>query len=121
MRAILKQALYAYPLPLLVMAVSLLAGGLWSGPWFGNGRPGWAILLLCLPWALGRILFLWRTGGVVINRQQRRVARTIALCYPLVAVACTAAIAFAMGHTQFAQARDYLLLLFFPLTLPVLI
>jgi hypothetical protein len=121
LRAILKQALYAYPLPLAVTVISILAGGLWRGPWFGAGQPGWALLLLSLPWTLARILVLYRTGGVVVNRQQRRVARTVALCYPLVALACAAAIGFAMGYTQLGQAREFLLFLFFPFTLPVML
>ena len=120
-QAISKQALYAYPIPLAVILISLLGGGLWSGAWFGSGRPGWAVLLLSLPWTAARIFVLASTGGVVRNKQQRRIAATIGLAYPLVALACTAAIALAMGFVNVRQLGEYLLLLFFPFTLPAML
>jgi hypothetical protein len=115
-RVILKQALYAYPIPLAVIVVSILDGSFWGGAWFGGGRPGWAVLTLSLPWTAARMLVLASTGGVVRNKQQRRVAATLGLTYPLVALACAAAIALAMGYVNVRQLGEYLLLLFFPFT-----
>jgi len=120
-RSILKHSLYAYPIPLAVIVVSILDGGLWGGAWFGAGRPGWALLMLSLPWTSARMLVLASTGGVVRNRQQRRVALTVGLSYPLVALACAAAIALAMGYVNVRQLGEYLLLLFFPFTVTAMV
>ena len=121
LRNLLRQAACAYPIPLLVILISLCAGGLWSGPWFGAGRPGWAVLLLSLPWTIGRMLVLANTGGVVENKRQRRVAAALALGYTPVALACGAAIGLALGHRDMAQLSETMLLLFFPFTLPALL
>ena len=113
-----KQCLYAYPIPLAVGLVSLLAGGMLRGTWFGVEGPGWAVLALSLPWALARIYVLCYTGGIIENRHQRRVAGWIALGYTPVALACAATIAFALDFTRVLQIREHLLLLFFPFSLP---
>jgi len=120
-RAILLHTAYAYPIPLLFAMISLVKGEAWRGVWFGPGGLGWSLLLLSLPWTLGRIAVLSNTGGVVRNSQQRRIARAIGLGYVPVALSCAGAISLAMGLVSVAQAKDFLLLLFFPFSLPGMI
>jgi len=120
-QGIVKQALYAYPIPLLFGAVSLIKGDVWHGAWFGLNGYGWAILLFSLPWTLGRIAYLRSSGGIVENSQQRRLARRVGLAYIPVALLCVGAISWAMGFDQARQAKDFLLLLFFPFSLPGLV
>ena len=119
--AAVRQTLYAYPIPLLFGLVSLLKGDAWQGAWFGLNGYGWSILLLSLPWTLGRIAYLRSSGGIVENSQQRRTARRIGMAYIPVALLCVGAISWAMGFSQAQQAKDFLLLLFFPFSLPGLI
>jgi hypothetical protein len=121
LRNVAIHAACAYPIPLLFAAVSLLGSEVWRSPWFGLHGLGWAVLLLSLPWTLGRIMFLRNTGGVVQNARQRRVARMVALAYVPVALGCAAAISLALGFVSVGQAKDILLLLFFPFSLPGLI
>lgn len=121
LRTIATHIACAYPIPLLFALVSLLRGELWRGTWFGLNGLGWSVLLLSLPWTFGRIVFLRNTGGVVVNAQQRRVAGVIAVAYIPVALLCVAAISLSMGFVGIGQARDFLLLMFFPFSLPALV
>jgi hypothetical protein len=121
LRNVAIHAACAYPIPLLFAAVSLVSSDIWYSRWFGLHGLGWAVLLLSLPWTLGRIVFLRNTGGVVQNSRQRRIARMVALAYVPVALACAAAISLALGFVSVSQAKDILLLLFFPFSLPGLL
>jgi hypothetical protein len=114
----MKQALYAYPSPLLFGLVSLAKSDIWEGRLFGLSGLGWSLLLLSLPWTIGRIIYLRSTGGLVENSQQRRTARRVALAYIPVALLCAGAISWAMGFDRAQQAKDFVLLLFFPFSLP---
>lgn len=121
LRSVVIHIVCAYPIPLLFAVVSLLHGQAWRGTWFGLNGLGWSLLLLSLPWTLGRIIFLRNTGGVVVNAQQRRIAGAIAIAYIPMALLCVAAISLSMGFVGIGQARDFLLLMFFPFSLPGLI
>jgi hypothetical protein len=121
LRTILAEAACAYPIPLSFALVSLLAGQTWQGVWFGASGYGWALLAVSLPWTLARVAYLRASGGVVENARRRRIAAKVALGYVPAALGCAAAISLAMGFVQIRQATDFLLLLFFPFSLPGLL
>jgi hypothetical protein len=121
LRTLLEQAACAYPIPLSFAMVSLVRSETWQGAWFGSNGYGWALLAASLPWTLARVAYLRASGGVVENARRRRIANRLALGYVPAALGCAAAISLAMGFVQVRQATDFLLLLFFPFSLPGLL
>ena len=121
LRTVVQEALCAYPIPLVFGLASLAHAEVWKGAWFGASGYGWALLALSLPWTLGRIAYLRGGGGVVENARRRRIAGAVALGYVPAALACATAISLALGFVQVRQATDFVLLLFFPFSLPGLL
>ena len=121
LRTMVQEALCAYPIPFAFGLASLVRADWWKGAWFGASGFGWALLALSLPWTLGRIAYLTGSGGVVENARRKRIAGAVALGYVPAALACAAAISLALGFEQARQATDFVLLLFFPFSLPGLL